>query len=748
MKPLSLDSEKVIEILKPGGILSQFLKGFEPREAQQQMMRNIIDAYHHEAISLIEAGTGTGKSIAYLIPAMLWALETKERTLISTNTITLQEQLIHKDIPMLTKALNIELKAVLVKGMNNYACLRKLDDAKHELRLMPVEESEELEKIDAWKESTSDGSRSDLPFVPSSATWERVGAESDTCNHQDCPFFQQCFFFKARRKANDAQILVANHHMLFADLACRAENDNYKNPSVLPVYSRIIIDEAHNIEDIATDYFASRVTRLEIMRILGRLASEKQGRSQGKLTVLKQKLQELYGKQMTKEGSNIFSRLNIELPGLRTDLILQAGIAFQSYAEFADKLHPSKRGKLSDETVQNGESKLRLLNEHKTHPEWSKEVVPHAKSFIGAVERYVQSLNGLEAELKSINNNDRFNEQTKGIRFDITALSARLLDACDTMSNFINDKEQLSSVRWIESQVLRALTNIHLVNADLDIAGRLGDFLFSKFPTTILCSATLTTNKQFDFIRNRLGITDGRFSNKRITEHRYDSPFNYQKQALFAIPTDIPNPTDPTFTQVAAERIWQAVQASRGNAFVLFTSYTMLKACHQILEKRMQENRFTVFKQGDGNRNTLLNKFKETDRSVLFGTDSFWEGVDVAGDALRCVIIVKLPFKVPSEPIIQARAEVISQKGGDPFMEYSLPNAIVKFKQGFGRLIRNKCDRGCIVCLDNRLINKGYGQMFINSLPSCQLVIADSGVLQQQMTEFYKKTYHFVSGKS
>lgn len=744
MNDQKIDIESALKLIEPDGALSKSLMGFESREAQQKMMQSIIEAYHNNAIALIEAGTGTGKSIAYLIPAMLWAAKTKERTLISTNTISLQEQLIHKDIPLLTKALNLELKAVLVKGMNNYLCLRKLEDAKHELRLMPVEESEELDRIDKWKHTTTDGSRSDLPFVPSGATWERVGAETDTCNHQECPHYQQCFFFKARRKANDAHLLVANHHMLFADLACRAETNNYKNPSVLPLYSRIVIDEAHNIEDIATDYFANRVTRLGVLRTLSRLNSERQGKAYGKLTVLKEKMYEFFGREPSKHESSILAKLNIDLPGLRNDLLLHTGNAFQAYANFVEALQPTKRHSHQDEGPSPGENKLRVLAMHKTHPDWNREIVPHAKRFIDALDKYVQALNALESELL-LTKNDRFKEQTQGIRFDITALAARLMEAREVIAHFINENEDISSVRWIESQALRALTNIQLVNADLDIAKRLSESLFSKFSTIILCSATLSTNKQFQFIRNRLGITKERLSSRHITEHLYDSPFNYQQQALFVVPLDIPNPLDTEFTQVAAERIWQAIQASRGNAFILFTSYSMLKTCHQILERRLLDNRYTIFKQGDDNRNSLLNRFKTTDHSVLFGTDSFWEGVDVVGDALRCVIIVKLPFKVPTEPIIQARTEAIAISGGDPFMDYSLPNAIVKFKQGFGRLIRNKKDRGCIVCLDNRLIHKGYGRQFLNSLPPCQIVFAESNVLQKQMTDFYRATHHLVN---
>jgi ATP-dependent DNA helicase DinG len=737
-----LDVDKVLKILQKDGLLSLALKGFEPRLAQQQMMANILDAYNNQAIALIEAGTGTGKSIAYLIPALLWASQKKERTVISTNTITLQEQLVNKDIPMLTKALNIETKAVLVKGMSNYVCLRKLEETKQELRLFPAEELEEIEKLDAWAHTSVDGTRSDLSFVPTPGAWDRISAENDTCNRQECPHFQECHFFKARRQANDAQILVVNHHLLFADLALRAETQNYKNPAVLPLYSRIVLDEAHNIEDIATDYFASRISRMDILRTSARLASDKNSKSQGKLLFLKEKLQEQYRNHSSRDSSSLMSKFNIELPGLRRDLLQQTSDAFQTFANFIKLLQPSdKNQSLSDDAQ--GDSKLRLLPFHKTHPMWSQEIIPRTQQLINALVQYVAALNSIEANFKSMNN-ERLLEQTKGTRFEITALASRLVESSEILKNFIADNCPATSVRWIEVQMMRTMSNIHLVDAELNIAKRLVNFLFSKFSTVILCSATLTTNKQFHFIKKRLGITSELLPNRRLIEAIYDSPFDYQKQALFAVPTDIAHPQDVNFSQDAAEKIWQAIQASRGNAFVLFTSYSQLKTCYQILSKRFSDNRYHVLKQGDDNRQSLLNKFKSTDRSILFGTDSFWEGVDVAGEALRCVIIVKLPFRVPSEPMIQARTESILAQGGDPFVDYSLPNAVVKFKQGFGRLIRNKKDRGCIVCLDSRLLNKGYGQIFLNSLPPCQRLFAEGENLQKQMTEFYRSTNYLL----
>lgn len=736
---LFLSPESVAQVLQPDGALSQNLKGFESRKQQLEMARNVIDAYNDDGIALIEAGTGTGKSFAYLIPAIMWALQKGEKTVISTNTITLQEQLIHKDIPLVAKALRTPVKAVLVKGMRNYLCLRKLEEAKGELLLLPSEEANEVTRIDIWSQASNDGSKATLPFVPSSSVWDKVGAENDTCNKAKCPYYQQCPFFKARKLAEDAQILVVNHHLLFADLSLRNSEENYQDSAVLPFYKKVILDEAHHIEDVATEYFADHINRLELLQILGRLTSEKHGKSHGKIPLVKERLLALFPPQdAPKEVSSLLVTLNSDLPNTRRDLLTQIADTFDAYSGFLD----SVKNRSSEDTAL-GENKLRIMPMHQTHPSWTNEMKPRTEQLINSIKRYVQMLQEIETHVKRLDN-DRIKEQLKGVFFEITALCLRLLNACDLLDNFVMRMPPSHKVRWIESQNLRSTTNLHLVDAELDISKALVDYLFSKLSTVVLCSATLTTNKKFDFIRKRLGLTSENLKTKAITENTYESPFNFSKQALLAIPTDLPDPSSPQFTAAASEKIWQAVQASRGNAFVLFTSYSMMKVCHQALMQKLTDNRFHVLKQGDDNRQTLLERFKATDRSVLFGTDSFWEGVDVAGDALRCVIIVKLPFKVPTEPLIQARTEAIFAKGGDPFMEYSLPSAIVKFKQGVGRLIRNHKDRGCIVCLDPRLLTKGYGQQFLNSLPPCQQVFDIGQIVEQKMTDFYRKTHYLV----
>ncbi|MDP1879655.1 MAG: helicase C-terminal domain-containing protein, partial [Parachlamydiaceae bacterium] len=389
------------------------------------------------------------------------------------------------------------------------------------------------------------------------------------------------------------------------------------------------------------------------------------------------------------------------------------------------------------------EKKLRLLEQHETHPQWIDEIIPKNKQLLDQLNEYTQSLRAIEGDLKSLNH-EKLNEQTKAVRSDLQALTMRIEVAISTLNRFLNTMKDPSRVKWIELHQLKSLLNVHLVDADLDVSKALVDYLFSKFSTIILCSATLTTNHQFSYIRERLGITPKNITHRKITENVYESPFDYKKQALLVIPRDMPLPSDAGFNSAAFENIQKAIETCKGNVFVLFTSYQMLEQCAGTLDKWMKDHHYPLFKHGDEQRQILLNKFKTTPRAVLFGTDSFWEGVDVAGDALRCVIIVKLPFKVPNDPMIQARTEAILESGKDPFLEYSVPQAIVKFKQGFGRLIRQKLDRGCVVCLDTRLITKRYGQLFLNSLPECEHIFLNGNDLWPKVQEFYRKTYYLV----
>ena len=630
------------------------------------------------------------------------------------------------------KTLGLKIKAVLVKGMSNYLCLRKLGDATQEINLIPSDDTQIIQKIAAWSKNTTDGSRSTLPFSTSGETWEKVNAEADNCTHQDCPYYNQCYFIKARRDAEDAHLLVANHHMLFADLSMKMVEDE-KDAGVLPLYHRVIIDEAHNIEDVATDFFADRVSKLGILHVLGRLVSDKQ-KGGGKLNFLKSILINHFKKNLPSDVSHLMSRFDIEIPGLRNDLVLSMTECFHTLERYTSDSKPH---------TDIDELKFRLRGNHYQDILWKEKVIPAIQRFLDAEQRYCNEIDGILKGIERLNN-DRLEEHTKGVISEITALKNRLSNSAMILSRLVSGIENTNLVRWLETQKRTKGTNTELIDAELDISQRLVDALFSRYRTVILCSATMTTDNKFDFIRQRLGLNSGSLAEYTITENIYESPFNYSMQAMLVVPTDIPRPAHPNYNDASIFQIWQAIQSSRGNAFVLFTSYSVLLECYQALAEKLRAERYHVLKQGDEQRHFLLERFKSTDRSVLFGTDSFWEGVDVVGDALRCVILAKLPFKSPGDPIIQARSEAIQERGGDPFMEYAVPQAIVKFKQGFGRLIRNKNDRGCVVCLDTRLINSAYGKKFLNSLPECPQVFSHSVKIKEEMDAFYRRTYPLV----
>ncbi|MBJ7449979.1 MAG: DEAD/DEAH box helicase family protein [Parachlamydiales bacterium] len=732
--PPPMEESKVLNFLEPNGCVARSLKGYEPRQEQLAMTADIVNAYNNGAITLVEAGTGIGKSMAYLLPALLFASEYQERTVISTHTITLQEQLLNKDIPFLVKSLGLNVKISLVKGMNNYLCLRKLEDVQYEKGLLPEQEIFELEKIIEWSQDTEEGSKSSLPFLPTRTTWEKVGAEGDACSRVECPHYKSCFFFKARKEAQDSQILIANHHLLAVDLSSRLNSPIGSDGGILPSYRRLVVDEAHHLEDVATEHFARRVTYWDLILLLGKLGTDrKTGHSVGKINQLRQKLLEFFPVSPDQAITSLLNRVEIDLFADKIQLQEEMKVAFEAVVVFITQVMSSQVAK---EETKPSELKLRMLPEFFLTPFWVHEVKPRIERLIESMRHYVETMSGIEGDLRSLKN-DVLNDKTKSVRLDLQAMTSRLEKMADVLDQFIKPNTPKEIVCWMEVKPMKTMTNVHFVMAKLDVSEELSQTLFSQMSTAVLCSATLASHRQFDFVRKRLGIDIG--MKRSVVERIYDSPFNYKHQALLAVPTDMPNPTDIKFNQAATEQIAQTIEACRGQAFVLFTSFAMMRSCFFSLKQRLQNGQFPLFLQGDEPRQILLEKFKKTRNAVLFGTDSFWEGVDVVGEALRCVIIVKLPFRVPTEPLIQARTQAIVESGGDPFMEYTLPNAIVKFKQGFGRLIRNRNDRGCIVCLDPRLIKKGYGRMFLKSLPDCKTYFGEKTSLIEEVAKFYKK---------
>lgn len=721
-----LQLDKVLSLLKEGGALSRHLSSYEPRHEQIEMLEHLVKAFNEGAIALIEAGTGTGKSIAYLIPSILTALLFGERVVISTHTISLQEQILYKDLPLLKKVLGVDLKVVLVKGMGNYPCQRKIDEIEFEKQFLPEKEQSMLESIEKMSQRGW-GSKSDLPFYPPSPIWEMVAAEKESCTGQECPHFSSCSYINSRKDAQDAQILVVNHHLLFADLSVRAETENYSSAAVLPNYTRLVVDEAHHLEEIATEYFSLKLNRFDLLKTMARISTERQGgeTSQGKLAQLKDRLSKGTEKEL---HTSLSTHLTIDLPARRRDLLIELTGLFDLLASMQEAALEAQ-----------DEKKLRLLPRHYQEKLWQEKVLPSGKRCKALLNHYAADLDALERLLKE-QGSERLYETSKGLLLDIKGLSKKLEEAAISFDKLIEYPPSKQEIRWIESRLSKSGLNLTLNQASLDISQVLLQYLFNPLHTVILVSATLTTKGNFSYLKERMGLNSPQ--GKSIIEAKFDSPFDYDKQAFFVVPKDISAPMEKAFVPQAVKLIKDALSASRGNAFILFTSHQMMKQFYAILEEDLKKEHFHPLCQGDEGARAVLQRFISKERSVLFGTDSFWEGVDVSGEALRLVVIVKLPFKVPTDPLIEARSEELTLKGKDPFTHLLLPQAALKFKQGFGRLIRRKSDRGCILCLDQRIVNKNYGKFFLHTLPKCALTILESSQIKKEMTDFFKRTYH------
>lgn len=695
-------TSQIHEFFSNKGALGLHLKDFEARIEQQSMACDIWDAFNKNAIALIEAGTGTGKSLAYLIPAILWAIQENEQIIISTNTIALQEQLITKDIPLAIQVLGCTISVVRAIGAQNYVCLKRLEEEVNTRSLFDSSEDEELLQIDSFSRNSINGTKSDLTFLPSAALWEKVNVDVHACTNKKCPHFSNCFFFKAKKEMQEATLLVVNHHLLCADLALRMKNNNFTETAVLPPYKRIIFDEAHHLEEVAANHFALKVSRFDFLKILS-------------------------------DASTAFQNVAVEVEEifmLRRSVQTHLTHFFEAVIFFVQEQKKSSF-----------EPKLRILEKHREEPLWINLLVPRYEELLSTCSSFVSTLIQVEERLKEEKGKDDTTKADRDSqRSAITGIISRLSSAILALKTFFVDPSK-SKVYWMQESLRQsndrndALQNgeVQLVSCSFDIAKLLRDNLLEKSKSCIFSSATLASNQSFSYIKSRLGIQGDPI------EKIYSSPFDYEKNVLFGIPSDMPLPDSPSFRQKSIDAIYECLIASSGNAFVLFTSYEALKHAYDTLYDRLKEQGLVPMRQGEDHRHALIRRFKETSRAVLFATDSFWEGVDIVGDALRCVIIHKLPFHVPSDPMSQARCEHIESLGRSAFFDYSLPKAGVKLKQAFGRLIRHKGDRGSCICLDVRLIQKGYGKILKNSLPQCQEVFEPLEVLKKQMMAFYKR---------
>ncbi len=682
-----LDIDALAAMLEEGGRLSQAFAGYEYRPQQVEMLRAVARAFNQSRHMLIEAGTGTGKSIAYLLPAIYWAVQNGERVVISTNTINLQDQLSGKDIPDLARLLPFEVRATVLKGRTNYLCLRRLELLKNRADL-DEDQLRVLSRVLVWLPNTVTGDRAELFLAQDGdeAVWAQLSADARTCIGGRCPYFRNetCFFYRARRAAENAHLIVVNHALLLSDVG--TEN------RVLPPYNYLIVDEAHHLEEATTNQLGYEITRHEIAVLLNQIAQTDEHQPGWADRARRDCAGRLSDPAMN-ELDAVLQEVVEQVPAC-LDML---GHLFDDLAAFLTE-HSGPKGFY--------DYRLRLTQALRIQSDWMQ--VEMAWELLA--DDWRKLVEGLERAVDIVQDHEWAGipgyDDLLGDGLGLVQRSAEIYEQIES----ILVQPAADQITWLRAQAKN--DEIALCTAPLRVGHLVEQHLLWPKETVIFTSATLRTDNDFNFIKDRLGAHDAE-------ELAVGSPFDYPTQVLLYLPTDIPEPNEPYYQKTINECLIALARATRGRMLVLFTAYSQLKTTHEAIARPLAEHGITVYAQGAGaSRSQLLENLRTLPRTVLLGTRSFWEGVDVPGAALSCVVMVKLPFAVPTDPVFAARSEDMD----DPFMQYAVPDAILKFRQGFGRLIRTKTDRGVVVVLDKRIHSKHYGKMFIESLPPCTTI--------------------------